>query len=191
MTQSKEPVTDVKEIIGPEDYNHVMQAVSNKGLVRPTSAQLISLLNDSYQNAGSTLSADIVDKFEHHYLWTATEHITLPNQGILIYDNIQGEKLPIDRLVAMHNARNERVRFAPYGFKTKTQSISDFLSNPLVIEHFGEAAMPIVEEIVKRLKFEPYVSALLESEKSERRYCALLLDKTTKGLALHGAGQGT
>ena len=83
------------------------------------------------------------------------------------------------------------MRFVPYGFKIKNQSIKEFINNPLVIAHFGEEAMPIVEKVAEYLKFEPYVSALLESEKSERRYCAVLLDKTTKGLALHGAGLGT
>jgi len=193
MTQPKSNIITLNEIIGPEDYQYVMQQISSKGLIRPTSAQTITLLDKILQNKDDPVYMDIASKFMNQaafYLWTATEHISKPNEGIFVFDNIQGEDLSIDQLTQL-DSKNGRVRFVSYGFKTKNQSIIEFMNNPLVIAHFGEEAMPIVEKVARYLKFEPFISALLQSEKSERRYCALLLDKTTKGLALHGAGQGT
>jgi len=179
------------DMIGPEDHQHVMQQISDKGLFRPTSAQIIYLLDASFQNKDDPLCKDIIDKLRNKYLWTATEHTSESNEGIFVYDNIFGIDLSIDQLMQKFDSKDEQVRFTPYGFKTKNQSINEFINNPYVINHFGEKAMPSVERVVKHIGSEPYASALLESEKSERRYCELLLDKITKGFALHGAGKGT
>jgi len=179
------------EIVGPEDHQHAMQLITVKGLIRPTSTQIISVLDEAFQNKDDTLCTYIINILKNHYLWTATEHITKPREGIFVYDNINGEDLNIYQLTQKLDSKNKQVRFVPYGFKTKNQSIKEFFNNQLVIKHFGEEAMPSVEKVANHLKFDPYVSALLESEKPERRYCAILLDKTTRGLALHGAGQGT
>jgi len=69
--------------------------------------------------------------------------------------------------------------------------LEDFVSNSLVINHFGEDSMKIVEKVVQYIGKPPYVSAKSEITKPERRFCAILTDKNTKGLALHGAGLGT
>jgi len=176
-------------LFGPNDYQMIMQQIGAGRLLRPTSGQLISLLDVVLQNEDDSWCQNIIDKFKNEYLWTCTEHITLPNEGIIIYDNINGMNPDTD--LRKRCVTDNNFRFVPFGFKTEYQGLDDYLNNPYVIKHFGENHMGAVERVARRLKSNPYVSALLESQTPERRFCALLQDKKTLGLALHGKGSGT
>jgi len=177
------------EIIGPGDYQKTMQEVYLMSLQKPTSSQIISILDKALENSENDLYKKVLDIFINKYLWTCTEHIFLPEDGVIIYDNLIGKILPFNKLKKFVE-KDKNFRFVPFGFKTGNMSLEDFLSNPLVINHFKEDSMKIVEKIAKHFKGEPYASALCYPKQSERKFCAILIDKNTKSFALHGAGLG-
>ncbi len=175
---------------GPDDYRTVMNQLTQMGLMRPTSAQIINLLDNAFGNLDNLYNKSIEIIFRNQYLWTCTECFTIPNEGVLIYDNIYGEDLEKEGLLKRFNLNDKTIRFVKFGFKIKYQSPSEFLSNSFVIQYFTESGMPALESVVKSLKQDAYVSALIETKEPEKRFSALLLDKERKGFALHGAGKG-
>jgi len=185
-------ITFVYPAKGPGIYQGVMDQVSLDGLLRPTSAQTISLVDSAFQDENEPEFKDVLTKFKNRYLWTSTENLSVPKQGIIVYDNING-KMPSTskELLEMYEAKVPEVRLVPYGFKTGSQSISDFVKNPYVIAQFGEEQMDLVARVAEKFKKIPYVTALQNVDSETKRYTALDSNRDLgRGLDVIGLGRG-
>jgi hypothetical protein len=167
-------ITFVYPSKGPGRYLNVMNQISVDGLLRPISAQIISLVYSAQQAEDEPEFNDILTKLKNNYLWSATENLSIPKIGIIVYDNIDG-KMPqtSKELLELSEAKDPRVRLVPYGFKTGSQSISDFIKNPYVIAQFGEEQMDLVARVAKGFKNRPWVDAILDPSRLTKKYTAL------------------
>lgn len=160
---------------GPSYFKNVMGAIDSDKLLRPTTAQALSLVDLALQNPGEEHCKDILSKFRSNYFWTSTENLWGDND-IIVYDNVDGT-MPSDRksLVKRHKDGDKAVRIVPYGFKTERQSVDELLKNPYVIAQIGNKDML---DVVKRVaegvsKNKPYVWALSPTKADAKRYTAL------------------
>ncbi len=142
---------------GPNTYLDVMSKITNKNLLRPTTAQMFSLINLSLQNPEEEHCKKILTILKSNYFWTSTENL-YTRWGVFVYDNINGMvKGDKEDLTKRLEAGDESVRFVLYGFKTERQSVLQFIKNPYIIAQTGKELMPIVEEVTIKLKRNPHV----------------------------------
>src|SRR3989344_3644190 len=110
------------------NYQDVMNQISLDGLLRPTSSQTISLVDLALQNKDELEFKDVLTKFRNNYFYTSTENLSVPKQGIIVYDNIDGKMPSTGKdLLDMYESKDPRVRLVYYGFETGSQKISDFV----------------------------------------------------------------
>lgn len=170
-------VTFVLPLNGPNYHAQVMGAIDSQELLRPTTAQVLSLIDLAQQNPEEPNCANILERFTNKYLWTSTENLSF-SKGVIVYDNIDG-KMPKTRrgLLELAESDDPRARFVEKGFPTGRMPLADSLNHPYIIAQIGEKMLPVFEKIVKRLDTskEPkvYVSGLSSTSKNEKRYSAV------------------
>jgi len=137
--------------IAERDYfNNAMGAIDRKKLLRPTTAQIFSLIDLAWGNLEEGTCDGIIAKMLEDSIFTSTENLW-GKDNVIVYDNPNG-KMPSDRksLIKLHKNGDKRVRVVPYGFKTEIQSVSDFVKNPFVIAHCG-GNKDFTEDLVARI----------------------------------------
>ena len=142
-------LTFMLPLIGPNYHENAMAEIDSQGLYRPTTAEVLSLLDLALQNQKEPYCAEILRRFKENYLWTATESLSFKD-GILVYDNIEGKMPQTSKgLLDLVNKKDERVRLVNPGFKRGSMPISEFLKNPYAIAQIGENMMETVERVAK------------------------------------------
>lgn len=133
------------------DKGGVKKAIDEKNLLRPTTAQTLSLMNLVLQNPEDEHCKGILQKLKRYFLWTSTENL-YTSEGIIVYDDIDG-KMPSDKkgLLKLLEEGNKAVRFVPYGFKRASQSISEFVKNPYVIAQAGELLEEVIINVANKI----------------------------------------
>ena len=180
-------ITFVYPAKGPGTYQGVMNQVSLDGLLRPTSAQTISLVDSALQGKNEPEFRGVLTKFKDRYLWSATESLSIPKRGIIVYDNINGKMSSTSKeLLEMYEAKVPEVRLVSYGFKTESQSISDFVKNPYVIAQFGEEQMDLVARVAEKFKLKPEVTALQNVDRKTKRHTAFYASWSDRRLYVDG-----
>jgi len=144
-------ITYALPLIGPGYHAEVMQEIDSQKLLRPTAAQVFSLVDLALQNQGEPHCDEIVRKFRCNYLWTATEGLSYL-QGHIAYDNVDG-KMPqtSEGLLALIGAKDSRVRQVQLGFKTGFFPLNEFVKHPVITAYVGEEMIPTVERVAKTL----------------------------------------
>jgi len=155
-------LTYLLPLIGPDYYKNAMGKIDSQGLYRPTTAEVLSLIDLALQNQEEQHCAEILDKFRKNYLWTATESLSF-SEGVLVYDNIDGKMPQTSKgLLELLNAKDKRVRLVSPGFKTGIMPISEFLMNSYTIAQAGEGMIETAERIAKACnKSRAYVFGLI------------------------------
>lgn len=167
-------ITSVLPLIGPNYHKDVMGEIDSASLLRPTTAQTLSLLDLAFQNPDDQHCEEILNRFRRDYLRTSTESLSFP-EGVIVYDNIDGQMPSTSsELMKLVEAGNKRTRFVKEDFKTGWMSISDFLKHPYTIAQIGEDMIPVAERVAKQLhKKEAYVSGLSRANSDTKRFTAL------------------
>ena len=144
-------ITYVLPLIGPNYHENVMQEIDSQKLLRPTAAQVFSLIDLALQNQGEPHCDEIVRKFRGNYLWTATEGLSYL-QGHIAYDNVDG-KMPqtSQGLLSLIAKKDSRVRQVQPGFKTGFFPLNEFIKHPVITAYVGEEMIPTVERVAKTL----------------------------------------
>lgn len=160
-------------LIGPGSHAEVMHEIDKQGLLRPTTAQIISLLDLALQNQDESHCAEFIQKFKkasynQGYLWSATETSTLLGR-YLVYDNIDG-KMPsegktLDRMCQEGDQKVRRVKldfeYGSFSLNHGYLSLDNFFKHPVVLAHVGRKMIPTVEKVVRKLNSDkPKDSAL-------------------------------
>jgi len=176
-------------LLGPDYYQKVMSAISDEGMLRPTTSQMFSLIDLAFKNSDEEHCKDIISKLRNNWLWTSTENLYTPKE-IIVYDNTDG-KMPSDResLLNMNKNGNKAVRIVPYEFKRESQSISDLVKNPYILAQVGskEFAEDVVARVAEKIsKNKHYVWALNPVDSNEKRYTALYSVWDDSRLAVDG-----
>jgi hypothetical protein len=134
-----------------EKGSSVMETIDEKDLLRPTTAQTLSLLNLVLQNPDEEHCKNIIQKLRNYFLWTSTENL-YTSKGIIIYDNVDG-KMPSDRdgLLKLLEEGNKAVKLVPYGFKRSSQPLSEFVKNPYVIAQAGDLPEEMISNVADKI----------------------------------------
>ena len=180
-------LTFILPLIGPDFHKNVMDKIDSQELYKPTTAEVLSLVNLALQNKEEPYCAEILRRFKGGYLWTATESLSFKD-GILVYDNIEGKMPQTSKgLLDLVNAKDKRVRFVNPGFETGYMPISEFLKNPYAIAQIGENMMETAEKVAKAFhKKEAYVNGLDRSSSDTKRLTALYSSWYDSRLNLNG-----
>src|SRR3989344_9433318 len=180
-------LTFVLPLIGPNYHETAMDKIDSQGLYRPTTAQVLSLVDLALQNKEEPYCTEILKRFKEDYLWTATESLSFEN-GVLVYDDIKGKMPQTSKgLLELVNKKDERVRLVHPGFETGCMPISKFLKNPYVIAQIGENMMETAERIANAFnKKEAFVYGLDKSDSDVKRLTAVISDWYDSRLNLGG-----
>ncbi len=179
-------ITYTLPLIGPNFHQNVMGSIDKAKLLRPTTAQTLSLVDLALQNPEEANCQEVLTRFKKNYLWTSTEGLSF-SDGYIAYDNIDG-KMPqtSQKLTKMLDAKDPRVRFVKPGFKTGYLPMNEFLKHPVLTAHVGEEMIPVVERIAKKFnKSRGYVFAVDKSESDAKRLSAVVSGRYV-GLGLVG-----
>ncbi|MDD5133737.1 MAG: hypothetical protein PHD81_00080 [Candidatus Nanoarchaeia archaeon] len=185
----KEIITFGLPFIGPNDYQTVMNKITQEKALRSTTAQTFSLVDLALQNTDEAHCKELLSKFRNNYFWTSTENLW-GSENVIVYDNING-KMPSDRkkLLKRFKDGDNSVRVVPYGFKTGSQSISELVKNPYILAQVGDKdfAQDVVARVAEKIsKNQPYVFALNPTTQDVKRYTALGSDCNVGGLSVAG-----
>ena len=151
-------------------YDAVARAIDKKELNRPTSAQTASLVYDAFQNRNGKYESKIIQILNDDCFWEFTGNLYLPksrekyNNGVIIEDNpviswgssirlVMNKKDLVKRL----NSGDSSVRFVPFGFTTRNQSIKELEKNPYIIARYGEEGAEKIAKIASEYKGSPYL----------------------------------
>lgn len=178
-----EILTSAYPLEGPGTPQRVMGAIDKAGLLRPTTAQIFSLMDFALSNPDEEQCEYIISRAKNQWLWTATENLW-GKEDVILYDNVDGN-MPSDRasLIKRMKDGDKAVRVVKYGFKTGRQSVSDLVANPYIIGQVGDK--DFVEDVVARVaknisKRDPCVYAFYvlnhPTSKDTHSYTALDLD---------------
>src|SRR3989344_1296591 len=184
-------LTFMLPLIGPDYHGNAMAEIDSQGLYRPTTAEVLSLVDLALQNKNEPYCAEILRRFKENYLWTATESLSFKD-GILVYDNIEGKMPQTSKgLLDLVNKKDERVRLVNPGFKRGSMPISEFLKNPYAIAQIGENMMETVERVAKAFnEKEAFVYDLDNLDSDVKRLTAVNSDWSGSRLALNGDYHG-
>lgn len=167
--------TFIYPLNGPGYHSALMQRIDEQELIRPTTAQVLSLVDLAQYNSDEPHCKNILKIFKDDYLWTATESLSFP-EGVIVYDNIDG-KMPTSRsaLLELANSKDARVRLVEPGFKIGWMPIKDALENSYTIAQIGEEMLPVFERIAKRLDDKKaFVAGLSGTKVDAKRYTAVI-----------------
>lgn len=163
-------------LVGPDCYQEVMGKISQEGMLRPTTAQTFSLIDWALRNPDEEHCKDILFKLRNDYwLWTSTKRLYTPNE-VIVYDDVDGNMPSDKKSLKRFKDRDTSIRVVPYGFKTKSQSISELVKNPYIIAQVGnkDFAEDVVARVAEKISGNnPYVWALDPVNKDTKIYSAL------------------
>jgi|APSaa5957512622_1039677.scaffolds.fasta_scaffold31612_2 hypothetical protein len=167
-------ITFVQPLVGPNYHAEVMGSIDSQGLLRPTTAQTLSLVDLAMQNPDEAHCKEILERFRKNYLWTSTESLSFP-EGVIVYDNVDG-KMPSTskELMKLADKNDPRARFVQRGFKTGEMRISEFLEHPYTVAQVGEDMLPVVQRVAEQLnKKYAYIYGLDEASQDTKRFTAV------------------
>jgi len=183
-------LTFVLPIIGPGSHKNVMGKIDKQKLLRPTTAQLFSLIDLVSQNPDNEYCFYLTKRLNNPYLWTSTESLYFP-EGYIAFDNIDG-KMPNNSndLMSLINEKDPRVRLVEPGFKDGFFLLKDFLKHPVLLAHIGEEMIPTVERVVKRLKglAGGWINASDKSPRDKKRFTVIYTIGTAAEISLYCHG---
>jgi hypothetical protein len=181
--------TFVMPLVGPNFHGGVMSGIDSQKLLRPTTAQVLALVDIAQQNSDVSVFPNLLERFKEDHLWSATENLSF-SEGVLVYDNVDGkmssDKGALQKLVI---SGDKRVRFVEPGFETGWMALDDALKNHYTIAQIGEDMLPVFERVARSLdtsgKPQAYVRALSGTSEDIKNYSAVL--DLYGGLSLGGS----
>ncbi len=157
---------------GQGSYNEMAERVIKSGRQLPTTSQMLSLVYNLAINNhlwDEQECKELLDITKGRYFWTSTENLYVPDKGVYVYDNVDGN-MPSDKssLEKLLKEGDKRVRFAPFGFRLG-EGERNAEENSLVLAHIGrEGAIELASASIN-LANDKWPSILgIENPKSEK-----------------------
>ncbi len=156
-------ITFVYERYGPDTYANVQSSIEQAGLEAPTMAQTASLLHQMYcgELKDAKESEEIRKILANSWLWGFTGSLYVPDKGVYIQDHPEvrnGVPFMVEsELVRKLEAKDQTVRFVPFGFKTGGMGVWQLASNSYVVALAGQEGAHQLGEIVDAFKNGPYL----------------------------------
>ncbi len=136
-------------IYGPKSKLNGVTIIDDQNLLRPTTAQLLSLFNVAIKNKDDCYCRDIIQKLSENYYWSSTE--TLFGEKIIVYDNIDGTMdCNEENLLKLYNQKIPKVRLVEKKELKGKQTLSKIIEDPYVIAQLGGDNL-FVEKIIPTL----------------------------------------
>ena len=177
--------------MGKGSYKNVMDEISDRGLLRPTTAQNFSLLNVALQNKNEKFCKHILKRFNSQHVWSSTEHLW-GKEEVVVYDNVDGKMPPARKsLIELHKRGDKAVRVVPHGFEIYSQTVDEFVNNPYILAQVGDERMKeIVRQVAKGIsRYNPMILELELNEPGKKTYTSLDFGKRVVGLTVDYCGE--
>jgi hypothetical protein len=147
------------------NYGEVTEAIDKAGLKKPSSGELVSLIDDAWGNSRGEYESKILDNLMGGWLWEYTGNLYIPksneevNGGVIIEHNpkIIGGKLIMDKnsLVQRLKENDPLVKFVPFGFKTGIMNLRELMCNPYILARYGNEGVEKIIRISSKYKNHP------------------------------------
>jgi hypothetical protein len=164
-------ITFVAPHAGPSTYNAVGEQIDNAGLLRPTFAEIVSLVYFATENKDNKYAERVLDILKNKRLWGFNTIRYEPKEGAFISDR---------------NREDVQVQF---GFKTGDNSLDEIVKNPFVLALTeGEEGAEKLATIAKSLKQTPHVWSFEGVDSTANRVAELSSYEWVDRLNVYGIG---
>ena len=146
-------------------YGQVVEAIDKAGLKRPSSGELVSLIDEVWKNSRGEYESRILDNFTRWWLWEDTGELYLPksneeiNDGVIFEYNpkIIGKLLSMDKnsLVQRLKENDPLVKFVPFGYKIGIMNFRELLCNSYILARYGNEGAEKIIRIASKYKYNP------------------------------------
>lgn len=146
-------------------YEQVAEAIDKAGLKRPSSGELVSLIDDVWRNSRGEYESHILDNLTMGWLWEFSGNLYLPksneepNNGVILESNpkIIGKLLSMDKnsLVQRLKENDPLVKFVPFGYKTGILTLKELLINSYILARYGSEGAEKMVRIASKYKYNP------------------------------------
>jgi len=148
-------------------YGNVAEQIDKEGLKRPNSPETASLVYDAWQNPKEKYQLEIIKILKNNRFWEFTGNLYLPksnqeiNNGVILDLNpkITNGKLKMNKksLIKRLQENDELVRFVPFGYKVREQSVFKLMKNPYMVARYGEEGAEKIGEVASKYKNWPCI----------------------------------
>ena len=142
-------------LIGPGRHEDIMNGVTTQEFLRPTTAQMFSLvdaaLQDEMNGGENPYFEGVLDAMREKYVWTATRSL-LGSDGLFVYDDVSGSMPKTrDGLIKFLENESGKVRLINPNFKPGCLTLAEFMEHPYLVAQVGEEMLPTVERVAKQI----------------------------------------
>jgi len=149
-------------------YGNVAEQIDKADLKRPSSPETASLVYDAFQNKDEKYSSEIISILKDNWFWEFTGNLYLPksneeiNNGVILDLDSQNLKFENGKLIMNKNSlvqrlreNNPLVKFVPFGFKTREQTLRELERNKYVIERYGKEGAEKIAKVADKYPNKP------------------------------------
>jgi hypothetical protein len=146
-------------------YGEVFETIDKMGLKKPSSGELVSLIDNAWENSRGEWESRILDIFMTGWLWENVGNLYLPksneeiNGGVIIEFNprIIERKLNMDKtsLVQRLKENDPLVKFVPFGYKVGIMNFKELMCNPYILARYGNEGAEKIVRISSKYKNNP------------------------------------
>jgi len=173
---------NLDKVYGPGAYADIGKEIEKDGLLRPTMAETVSLVYDSFfDKIDKEYSNKIKKIMEDKWLGAFTGILYIPNKGAYIQDDpeIRNSRAYMKEsdLVKKLQRNDKSARFVPFGYKIGYMTPKELEKNEFIIGLAGiEGAEKLAEVAGKaagKYKDNPYLGSFKSIDKPEVRFSAV------------------
>ena len=176
ITHNGQNLTFIHPSYGPTTYASIKEEIEKDGLKTPTMAQTVSLVHAAFSSKGKYHN-EIQKIMKDRYLCAFTGTLYIPNKGAYIqdYPEITNEipHMVESELEKKLAASDPNVRFVPFGFDICEITPRELSKNAYVIGLAGEEGAAKLEEITRRLNYQPFLFSFRSVKENISRVSAL------------------
>jgi hypothetical protein len=164
-------------------FGEVAEQIDKEGLKRPTSPEVASLVYDAWKNPKGEYESQVLGILRRNWIWEFIGNLYIPksndeiNNGVIIEYNpkIVKGKLSMNKssLVKRLNESDLNVKFVPFGYNIKSQTLKEFGENPYIVARYGEEGAEKIAEIASKYSSNPYLWSFDSVDEETVRVSAL------------------
>ncbi|VVB80480.1 Uncharacterised protein [uncultured archaeon] len=130
-----------RKVVGREGYDVCMRVLDSNDLQRPTTKQILLLLQHLYRNKKEKFYSDFLNELQGETIFCGTENLYC-SEGVIVFDNVDG-KMPNTKKELLRRMRegDKAIRMINWGFKTSSSGLENVLKNPYVLAQVGSEDM--------------------------------------------------
>lgn len=173
--------------VGPMNFAGLRRADYGQGFRMPTMPELVQLVHASLENQDYKTTKEVVSALRNYWL-TGDTGILYTQKGMYVQDKPKMEngrlsmnEKTLEKKLGKHKekgaifSKDKTIRFAPYGFKTQSQTPLELSANPGVVAFVGsEENAEKLAKASEHYRRNPYFWALFNVDSPQTRVANLV-----------------